>query len=422
MKRILLASASIVAFAGAAAAEVSFGGSATLGYNDEEENGFFVESGLNVTFAQELNNGLRAGVRFSLDIEDSEEDEDEDGDDDDDNFLPGFDNDDFGINDDFQVFLESDQGALRFGGVPYAAQSVWNTSTSPTAGAGTDFFGRLAADDFSERTDETVLRAETTFNDITGAVSYNVADADGDSADDLDQLSLGASGSFGAFTFGAAYQQESDAINRAPGGDLNGDGDTDDAGEGDDSSVDGVYDTDADDDFVTDEVYAVSVGTTFSGADIRLAYANNTTQEESSLGLSARYPFGPVTVGAYYTLESDDTEGTDDPDDSYGIRAVYSSGPITATGFYDVEQGDDLFGADLRYDTGANVVLNAGIIEDGDDEGEDERYVAAIFDLGGPEGMKSTATISYAETDAGEDGGLDDEYKEGTTAAVTFRF
>ena len=34
MKRILLASASIVAFAGAAAAEITFSGEATLGYND----------------------------------------------------------------------------------------------------------------------------------------------------------------------------------------------------------------------------------------------------------------------------------------------------------------------------------------------------------------------------------------------------
>ena len=35
MKSILLASASVFAFAGAAAAEVSFSGSAALGYNDD---------------------------------------------------------------------------------------------------------------------------------------------------------------------------------------------------------------------------------------------------------------------------------------------------------------------------------------------------------------------------------------------------
>ncbi len=36
MKQLLLASASVFAFAGAAAAEVTFAGTATLGYNDDD--------------------------------------------------------------------------------------------------------------------------------------------------------------------------------------------------------------------------------------------------------------------------------------------------------------------------------------------------------------------------------------------------
>jgi opacity protein-like surface antigen len=67
MKRILLASASLVAFAGVAAADhinedtqdgVGLTGSAQIGYNDEIENGFFVEGDLGFTLARELNNGL----------------------------------------------------------------------------------------------------------------------------------------------------------------------------------------------------------------------------------------------------------------------------------------------------------------------------------------------------------------------------
>ena len=55
MKRILLASASIVAFAGAASAQnIVFGGDAELGFNDDEEDGFFYSANLNVTFAAEL--------------------------------------------------------------------------------------------------------------------------------------------------------------------------------------------------------------------------------------------------------------------------------------------------------------------------------------------------------------------------------
>lgn len=381
MKRILLASASIVAFAGAAAAEITFGGSATLGYNDEEEDGFFIESALGVTFAQELNNGLRAGVTFSLDIEDDTED----------NFF----NDDFGANDDFVIFLESDQGGLYFGDTAYAAETHWGNA---------NFAGSLQADDFSEQGDETVIRGDTAFGDIGASVSYNVADADGDSADDLDQLSVGASGSFGNFNFAAAYQEESDAVFTAP----------DAAGE-EDTSVDGLYDHDDDDDFVDAEVFAVAVGTTFSGADVTLAYANNMTVEESSLGLSASYPFGPVVVSGYYTMEMDE-EG-EDPEDSFGVAAAYSNGPFAVAASFESEQGDEAYGVDVVYDTGTGLLLNAGIIEDSEDGGDDddEAYVAAIYELG--EG--STATLSYSES---EDGGLDDQYKEGTTAQVTFTF
>ncbi len=396
MKRILLASASIVAFAGAAAAEVSFGGSATLGYNDEEEDGFFVESDLGVTFAQELNNGLRAGVTFNFDIED-------------DNEAEGgnvFGDDDLGV-DDFVLFLESDQGGLYFGDTAYAAETHWD---------GDAFFGSLAADDFSEQDGETVIRGDTTFGDVGASVSYNIADADGDSADDVDQLSLGASGAISTFTFAAAYQEESDAVNQPVG--------TAEDPDEEDTSVEGLYDTDDDDDFSTDEVFAISAGTTFSGADVRLAYANNTSDEESSLGVAARYPFGPVSVTAYYTLEMSDLDndpGTEedesDPDDSYGIAASYANGPFTVAASYESEQGDEVAGVDVVYDTGTGLVLNAGFYEDldEDDEEDNERYVAAIYELG----EDAFATLSYSEE---EDGGLDDQYKEGTTASVTFTF
>ena len=71
MKSILLASVSVVAFAGAAAAEVTFGGSATLGYNDTVEDNFYWSGNLAVTMSQELNNGLTAGVTFDGDVADN---------------------------------------------------------------------------------------------------------------------------------------------------------------------------------------------------------------------------------------------------------------------------------------------------------------------------------------------------------------
>ena len=77
MKRILLASASIVAFAGAASAEITFNGEASLGYNDteaesdgttggDEDRGFYWDAELGITMSQELDNGLVAAATVGL--------------------------------------------------------------------------------------------------------------------------------------------------------------------------------------------------------------------------------------------------------------------------------------------------------------------------------------------------------------------
>ncbi len=58
MKRILLTSTALVAFAGAAAADVTWSGTAGLGYNDDIDDGFYVDGDLDVTMSQELDNGV----------------------------------------------------------------------------------------------------------------------------------------------------------------------------------------------------------------------------------------------------------------------------------------------------------------------------------------------------------------------------
>ena len=66
---ILLASVALTAFAGAAAAEVSFSGSATLGYNDDngrlannatfgDHNGFYSDLNVDVALSATLDNGI----------------------------------------------------------------------------------------------------------------------------------------------------------------------------------------------------------------------------------------------------------------------------------------------------------------------------------------------------------------------------
>ena len=70
MKRILLASASVFAFAGAAAAEVTFSGEANAELNNEF--GFSTDAEITAALTQELNNGLTATAEVTLDADGNE--------------------------------------------------------------------------------------------------------------------------------------------------------------------------------------------------------------------------------------------------------------------------------------------------------------------------------------------------------------
>jgi hypothetical protein len=355
MKSILLASASIVAFAGAAAAEVKFSGSAELGYNDtdtisttDDDEGFFWSAGLDVTYEAMLNNGLTAGATFTIDIADN----------------------DLGIADldaaDYVLFLKSDTAGLYFGNTEFAAQTHW------------DGAGSMASDGFSEEDGETVLRGDVTFGGVSASVSYAIADDD----QSLVQLSVGAHGAMGNFTYALAYQEEV-APASWQGGDFN-----------------------------TDGIFGVSVGTTFAGATVQVAYAQNETQNTDSLGLEVSYPIGPVTLGAYYVLESD----TVADGDAYGISASYASGPVSVKANYeDTENGAEDWSIEGSYDVGNGIVVYAGVADAGEDY-----YAAGTLDLG----SGASLLVSYADdgdNDSEDEIGAND-YKDGATVSLTFTF
>lgn len=403
MKSILLATASILAFAGAAAADVTFGGDAKLGFNidngDEPRDddlfdggeGFFWEANLGVTLSQELNNGLTAAASFTLNIADNDDGSDVD------------------VDNDFLLSLTAETGGLFLGDTAFAAESHWDPA------------GNMQADDFSEQDGEVVLRGDFAFSGVEASVSGIVADDDNDRPnDDLDQLSVGAEATVGRFTMSLGYQEESEVL---------------DAGYASEDPE--GYDPFSNDDFDASEVFGVSVGTTFGGADVQLAYATNQTLNDDSLGFEVSYPFGPVTLGAYYVLENDDESdiigdiGNEDLDNSFGLSADYASGPLTVSAFYefdddgndvdDVQGGDqdfdndgddqdedDDYGIEVAYDAGNGLELYAGFID------ETGNYVGAEYDLGN--GAQLIA--SYADQD--EEGAR--EYEAGTTLQVVFQF
>lgn len=334
MKSILLASASVFAFAGAAAAEVTFGGEATLGYNDDIENGIYWSGNVGVSLSQELDNGLTAAASFDFDVVESD--------------TLGMDLESGG----WALSLTSDTAGLHFGDVDMAAEKLWS---------GVD---GMSADTFGENGDwgDATLRGDIMFGGVDASISYGI---DGG---ELLGLQAAANATFGNFNIGAAYQ--------------------DDAATGSD-------------------IFGVSLGTSFSGADVQLAYVDNGT--DTSIGIGASYPVGPVTVGAYYAVN-------DPSDDEWGVSADYASGPLTIGASYDVVGSNDgSFAVEGTYDVGNNITALFGVLDSGD-----AYYVAGEIDMGGG----ASLLVSYAQDDnnAANDEIGDPEYMHGITAEIGFTF
>jgi hypothetical protein len=371
MKSILLASASVVAFAGAASAEITFGGSATVGFNDtvnafdDNNEGFYWDANVAVTMSQALDNGLTASATFDFDVAE-------------DNLGQTL------VSGSYLLSLTSDMGGLYFGDTAFAAETYWASA------------GDMEADGFSEADGEVVLRGEVMMGGVTAGLSYVVADADGEFVNDntveyVDQLSVGATGSFGNFNFAIAYQEEA-------------------------LGASGFYDAEgANGDFNNDEIFGLSVGSSFAGADVTVAYAQNNTAGIDSLGVKVAYPVGPVTVTAYYVAESADVG---DPDDNYGINVAYASGPISVTADFQDDQGTQKIALDGSYDIGNGVTVLAGFYT-ADDRAEDEYYIAASYDIGG--GASLLASYAVGETNPDDEIGAGD-YQEGLTLEASFSF
>lgn len=370
MKNILLTTTALVAFAGAAAAEVSFSGDATLGYNDtvnafdDNNEGFYWDANVAVTLSQELDNGVTASATFDFDVADDTTGEDL-------------------ISGGYLLSVTTETAGLYYGDTSFAAETYWSA------------VGDMEADNFSEADGEVVLRGEGNIAGFTAGMSYAIADADGNlvgdiSADDVAQLSVGAAGSFGNFSVSMAYQEE-----LAAGIVMSGNGD-----------------------FNASEVFAISGSTTFSGATVSVGYANNMTADTTSTGIKVAYPFGPVTATAYYVME----EGGADEDDNYGINVAYAAGAAAVALDFQDDQGTTKVALDGSYDLGNGLTIYAGYYTQDNESGvayEDELYVAGSYDLGGG----ASVLVSYAEgADNADDEIGANDYQEGTTVEVAFTF
>jgi outer membrane protein OmpU len=358
MKRILLASASLFAFAGVAYADghssVSFGGDAELGFNEEVKSGFFYNADLVVTMSATLDNGLTASatgdLNFAQDTTESTRGTDV-------------------VNTSYVLSLSSEMATLSFGDVDPVGDAVWS---------GVDGSGVAGFNDGDTHFDvagfDAILRGDVMYAGVNGYVSFGV-DTSGAGNDltgeDIAAMQLAADGTFGAFGFIFAYQEEFGP---------------------------------------TPEIIAVAATASVIGADVKLAFETDGT--ETSIGIGASYPVGPVTLGGYFT-------SNDIADDSFGISADYASGPISVSAAYDSDKGTDSVEVDATYDVGNGITALAGVGSDLTNETV-YYYVAGEVDLGG--GASFLLSFADDESAAANDEIGGPEFNQGITAKLAFSF
>ncbi|MCA0041926.1 porin [Celeribacter litoreus] len=375
MKKILLSSAAIVAFAGAASAEITWTGNGTLGYNDDYEDGVYVDVDVDISASAELNNGWVATMTYGLELDDNGED---------------FTDADFSADDNLTLSLSNDMMALTYGDTEYAAVSYWNGVSD------------MANDGFSEVDGEAVLKLTGTIGSIEAGLSGGIYERNVGAIDggEVYQLGFGMTTTVGMVDLSVAYQEEdTDAGTFIPSNAGYGNGD-----------------------FNGNEIFGLSAGFALGGADLLVAYASDETAGEDSLGLSVAYPVGAYTLGAYYVAESLG-------DDTYGVSVDYADGPIVARAYWKTIQGSDEYGIGAGYDLGTGLVVSAGYI-DGDSLTDDDfaGYIVADYDLGG--GASFIASFADYTGDAAADIITDDidtvtggyELLSGTTLALSLAF
>ncbi len=296
MKKLLLASTALVAFAGAAAAEVALSGSAEMGIlgGDFRETQFHTHVDVTFTLSGETDSGISFGASVDLDEADN---------------ING------SNNDQVAIFISGDFGTLTMGDTDGALDWALTEASVGNAGSIDDsetshggYLGSYADGAY----DGQILRYDYSFGDFAAAISVELDDAsparsEGFAIGARYNLSFGG----GSVAFGAGYQFI-DAVNFNPGntGAFTG------------QDLDGEYD-----------IIGVSAAVSLdSGLQASISYtdfaSNEADDEYTHLGVSAGYSFDAITVSANYGMWEIDADGAA-PDESitgYGLAAAYDLG------------------------------------------------------------------------------------------------
>ena len=346
--------------AGIAAAEVSFSGTAKFGYNDTDAatgdsvGAAFSDLDLNIDFSQELNNGFTAGASFEFDVSDADQGA---------SFSAS----------DALISLTNGESGIYYGDTDHAAENAWTA------------VGSMEADAFRDADDEMVTRADMTFGGAKLSVSLGddthinpTKAAIPAPGNEKDYISLGISGSVGAFSYALAHQNANtlwldDDDNTAPS---------------------------------QQKTTGVRVSTTLGGATVALGYAKNDV--DTSTGIEVSYPMGALTTTASYVKEGDASE-----EDNWDVKFVYAADAVGLTVATDESQD---WNVDVSYEMGNGLSLFVGA-----DDGGEDTYAGVSYDLGGGASMLASYANDNDNDDDDDEVGAKD-YKEGMTFQLSFAF
>ena len=316
MKKLLLASTALVAFAGAAAAEVALSGSAEMGVigGDNVETQFHTHVDVTFTLSGETDGGISFGASVDLDeavkITSSN-------------------------SDPVAIFISGDFGTLTMGDTDGALDWALTEASVGNAGSITDdetghagFLGSYLDGAY----DGQILRYDYSFGDFAAAFSVELDDAV--VARD-EGFAIGARYRFnfggGSVNIGAGYQVATVQAGYLPGNM--------------DVAFIGAYGADT-------EITAIGVSAAVSldsGLQASLSYTDfdeSATGGFYHLGLSAGYTFDAITVSANYGMYEGDNAALWDVV-GYGFAAAYDlGGGLSAHfgyGYSDYFSGADTF-------------------------------------------------------------------------------
>ena len=324
MKKILFASTALVAFAGAAAADVTLTGNAELGVfsadslvdNGDElnsDNNFSFATDIDVTFTMtgETDNGLVFGASVDLDSDDNAFALDEAG-------------------DDVTIFISGAFGRITAGDTDGALDFAL-TEVAFNAGSLNDdetvHFGFNGNSGLDGLFDGQVVRYDFSQGNFAIAVSAEIDDANGDDNDDV--LGIGATYDldFGGtiIGLGAGYQTAE------------------------------IDDVDLD-------TYGISANAAFGGGFTfgasYMEFNNHLPSVNGTVSTAVAGITGDIEQNGRVITDGDDT-------DHFGVGLGYSQGPISVNvnyGEFDSDTGVDLegYGISVGYDLGGGAVVQLG--------------------------------------------------------------